>query len=183
MLIPPSSKHVKFGTGDDCVAGAKPARVQGVFGQWSQTRCDFWGRSVQSRELDLLILVGPFQLWILCNSVMFKWLKILLGCFTNNCCDHIKFRNLLRTVIFLMLESGWCSVKQISFLRQLAIFTAFVFQTDSVLQKAESLGIKQAAWLVCSNSLLDFVIYDLVPQTYWCVKPGLLLLHFFGEDS
>lgn len=57
-------------------------------------------------------------------------------------------------------------MKQISFLRQLAVFTAFVFQTDAVLQKAESLGIKQAAWLVCSNSLLDFVIYDLVPQTY-----------------
>lgn len=41
-------------------------------------------------------------------------------------------------------------------LRQLAIFSAFVFQTHSVLKKAESFGIKLAAWLVCSNTLLDF---------------------------
>lgn len=141
----------------------------------SGTWCDFWGCSVQSWELDVIILVDPFQLGILHDSVMFKCLKIVLGCFTSSCCDHIKFRNLLRAAIFLMLvfsEANFFS------LRQLAIFTAFVFHIDSVLQKAESLGIKQPAWcvqivccvcsdslFVCSNSLLDFVIYNLVPQT------------------
>lgn len=62
----------------------------------TDTWCDFWGRSLQSWELDLIILVGPFQLGVLCYSVIFKCLEIVLGCFTNSCCDHIKFRNLLR---------------------------------------------------------------------------------------
>lgn len=73
----------------------------------SDTWCDFWGSSVQSWELDVLILVSPFKFRILCDSVLFKCLKIVFGYFTNSCCDHIKFRSLLRTVIFLMLENGW----------------------------------------------------------------------------
>lgn len=54
-------------------------------------------------------------------------------------------------LIFHVLGNGWCSVKQISSFKQLAIFAAVFLQTDSVLLKPESLGIKQAARLVCSK--------------------------------
>lgn len=138
----------------------------------SDTWCDFQGCSLQSQELDLIILFVPFQLGILCDSVMFKCLKIVLGCFTNSFCDHIKFRNLLRTVVSLMMENWWCSVKQIS-LRQFAVFTAFFFQID--LQKAESLGIKQAPGFCVQIVYWILWFITWCPKLLMCVKPGLPL--------
>lgn len=39
-------------------------------GQASNTRCDFWGCPAQGKELDSIILVGPFQARIFHNSMI-----------------------------------------------------------------------------------------------------------------
>ena len=47
----------------------KTAGVQGAFGQCSQTQDLILGCYLWSQDLNLMILVGPFQLVIFCDSV------------------------------------------------------------------------------------------------------------------
>ena len=50
--------------------GSKPAAVQNVFRQCSQTQSDFLGSPLGTHELDLMILAGPFQLRIFYDSMI-----------------------------------------------------------------------------------------------------------------
>lgn len=50
----------------------KPDRVQEALGQFSQTQGVTLGVSFAGLELDLMILIGPFQLSMFCYSVLWR---------------------------------------------------------------------------------------------------------------